>query len=209
MTNKKIALMGGTFDPIHLGHTAVAAYAAEYIGADGLIFIPAIVSPLKGFYPQASDSDRLAMIEQAIAGEKKISVSNCELERTPPSFTIDTIRYFLNKYGGYTQIYWLIGADNINDLKLWYKITDLIDLCNIATMYRAGCMKPDFSCFEELWGKQRIEKLQRNIIHTPLVDISSTEVRKRIACGQDTSQMLHPAVADYISKHNLYQKTTK
>jgi len=72
-------------------------------------------------------------------------------------------------------------------------------------MYRAGCEPPDFAKFEEIWGRERIEKLQRNIIQTPLVEISSTEIRNRIASGGDTGHMLHPAVADYIHKNGLYQ----
>jgi nicotinate-nucleotide adenylyltransferase len=210
MTYKKIALFGGTFDPIHLGHTKVAASAARYIEADEVILIPAKLSPLKGSFPQASDTDRLAMLSLAIAEEKKFSISRCELDRAAPSFTLDTVKYFLNKYGSETQIYWLIGADNIDDLIQWYEITALLDLCNLATMYRAGCEKPQFKKYESLWGAERIEKLQRNIIPTPLVNISSTEIRNRIAAGLDVSQMLHPAVADYIFKHELYQaKTSK
>ncbi len=205
MTQKKIALFGGTFDPIHLGHTTVAASAARHIEADEVIFIPAKLSPLKGFYPQASDTDRLAMTALAIAEEKKFSLSKCELDRAVPSFTLDTVRYFLDKYGSGTQIYWLTGADNIDDLNYWYEIITLLDLCNLATMYRAGCEKPQFKKYEPLWGTERIEKLQRNIIPTPLVDISSTEIRNQLAAGQDVSQMLHPAVLSYILKHNLYQ----
>ena len=209
MTQKKIALFGGTFDPIHIGHTTVAASAARYIDAEEVFFIPAKLSPLKGSSPQASDTDRLTMTALAIAEEKKFSVSSCELDRAAPSFTLDTVKYFLNKYGSVTQIYWLIGADNIDDLVNWYGITELLDLCNLATMYRAGCEKPQFKRYESLWGAEHIEKLRRNIIPTPLVDISSTEVRSRLAAGQDVSQILHPAVANYIFKHGLYQLKTK
>ncbi len=199
--------MGGTFDPVHLGHTAVASAAARHIGAGKVIFIPAKLSPLKGFLPQASDIDRLKMTALAIAQEKNFSVSSCELDRAAPSFTLDTVRNFMEQFGDGTQIYWLIGADSIDDLIHWYKITELIDLCNLATMYRAGCKKPDFKIFEPVWGLERIEKLQLNIIPTPLVNISSTMVRSSLAAGQDVSQMLHPAVLSYINKHGLYKSS--
>jgi nicotinate-nucleotide adenylyltransferase len=205
MTGNKIVLIGGTFDPIHLGHTTVASAAAKYIGADKTIFIPAKISPLKGFLPMASDKDRLKMTELAIAEKQNFSVSSCELDRDAPSFTLDTVRYFMDLYGQEAQIYWLIGADGINDLVHWYKIIELIDLCNIAAMYRAGCKKPDFSKFENIWGTERINKLQQNVIPTPLIDISSTEVRRRLAAGEDVSQMLNPAVVEYIYKHGLYK----
>jgi nicotinate-nucleotide adenylyltransferase len=90
-------------------------------------------------------------------------------------------------------------------LTYWLGVVELIDTCNLITMYRAGCEPPDFAKFEALWGPKRIEKLQQNIVQTPLIDISSTEIRNRLAAGRDVTDMLHPAVADYIRKHGLYQ----
>ena len=209
MAKRKIALFGGTFDPIHLGHTTVAADAAAVIGADTTIFVPAKRSPLKGFFPKAGDSDRFKMISLAIAQNKNFKVSDCELKRPQPSYTLETVRQFQGEYGDDTIIYWLIGADSIDELQLWYGITDLIDECNLATMLRAGSESPNFARFEGIWGSERIEKLQRNVIQTSLVDISSTEIRSRLAAGSDVSDMLHPDVADYIHQHGLYQSGIK
>lgn len=204
MAKKKIALFGGTFDPIHLGHTSVAAEAAKHIGAEKLIFIPAKCSPLKSFTPCASDEDRVAMIALAITGHKNFQLSDYELKRPQPSYTLQTVRQFQADYGSETSIYWLIGADSIDDLPHWYRIVVLIDECNLSTMYRAGCEPPDFAKFKTLWGTERVEKLQQNIIQTSLIDISSTEIRDKLAHGLDVTDMLHPAVADYIRKHKLY-----
>ena len=209
MVKRKIALFGGTFDPIHLGHTAVVADTAKMIGAEKIIFVPAKRSPLKGFFPKAGDSDRFKMISLAIADYKDFQVSDCELQRPEPSYTLETVRRFQADYGGETSIYWLIGADSIDELQLWYGITDLIDECNLSTMFRAGCSPPDFAKFEDIWGLGRVEKLQRNIIQTSLIDISSTEIRDRFAAGGNVTDMLHPDVADYIRKHGLYQSGTK
>lgn len=205
MAKRKIALFGGTFDPIHLGHTTVAADALEHIGAEKIIFIPAKRSPLKGFLPRANDNHRLKMISLAIAGQKNFQVSDYELKKPAPSYTLETIRKFQSDCGSETSIHWLIGADSVDDLPYWYKITELIDACNLTTMYRAGCDPPDFTKFEGVWGRDRIEKLQRNIIRTPLVDVSSTEIRDLIAKNGDFSGMVHPTVADYIRKNGLYQ----
>lgn len=209
MAKGKIILLGGTFDPIHLGHTAVAAYAAEHIGAEKIIFIPAKHSPLKNFLPQASGSDRLAMIALAIAGNEKFQLSNCELKKSGPSYTLGTVRQFQAEYGGDALIYWLIGADGIDELPRWYKVVELIDACILSVMYRAGCEPPDFDKFKAVWGSGRIKKLQQNVIRTPLIDISSTEIRNRLAAGRDAGDMLSPAVADYIREHGLYQPKTK
>ena len=205
MTKRRIVLFGGTFDPIHLGHTTVARDAAEHIGAEKLIFIPAKRSPLKGFLPRASDDDRLQMISLSIAGQDNFEVSDFELKKPAPSYTLETVERFQAECGGQTSIYWLIGADAVGDLVYWHKIVELIDACNLATMYRAGLEPPDFAGFESLWGRQRVEKLQRNILATPLVEISSTEIRNRLAEGRDASRMLNKAVLGYIRQHRLYR----
>jgi nicotinate-nucleotide adenylyltransferase len=205
MARRKIALFGGTFDPIHLGHTAVAAEAVKHIGAEKIVFIPAKRSPLKGCLPVASDDDRFKMMALAIANQTGFELSDCELKKPAPSYTLETVRQFQADYGSGTSIYWLVGADSIDDLAYWYKIVELIDECYLSAMCRAGCEPPDFAKFEPIWGCQRVEKLQRNVIQTSLIDISSTEIRNRLAAGRDVTDMLHPAVADYIRKHGLYQ----
>lgn len=205
VTQRKIALFGGTFDPVHLGHIIVSAAAAEHIGAEKIIFIPAKQSPLKRLPPQTSDTDRFNMISLAITDENIFEVSDYELTKTAPSFTLDTVRHFQEKYGSDSSLYWLIGADSIDELPHWYRIEELIDECHICVMYRAGCKQPDFTGFEPLWGSRRVEKLQNNITPTPLVDISSTEIRNRLEKNQDVAQMLHSEVLRYIQKHHLYQ----
>ena len=205
MVTRRIALFGGTFDPIHLGHTTVADAAARQIGAERVIFIPAKISPLKGFFPFARDDDRLKMIELAIADHASFAASDCELKRPAPSYTLDTVRQFQRDYGPGTQIHWLIGADGVGDLVHWHKVQELIDECFLTTMRRPGFPRPDFDRFEPRWGSQRVAKLKQNIIETPLVNVSSTEVRKRLAAGEDVTEVLHPDVLRYIRVHKLYR----
>lgn len=209
MHNKNIILFGGTFDPVHLGHTIVANAAIEYIDAGRIIFIPAKCSPLKGAMPRASDIDRLNMLSLAASGMKNTDVSNYEINKPAPSYTIDTVRYFRSIYDNEYMLYWLVGADSIDDLIYWRNIKELIDECNIAMMYRAEYEKPDFTRYQSIWGAERVEKLQRNIVPTPLVDISSTKVRNNIAAGCDVSQMLDSAVLNYIREHSLYKSESK
>ena len=204
MTEKRITLFGGTFDPVHMGHTAVAAAAGEGIGADKVIFVPAKRSPLKAFFPEASDEDRLEMIKLATEGNGRFGFSDYELKKTGPSYTLETVRYFRQQLGKDVLIYWLIGADTLEDLPHWYGITELIDECNLAVMHRAGFAKPDFSKYISLWGAGRVEKMQRNVVETPLIDISSTEVRKRLAGGREVSGMISSKVLQYIRDNGLY-----
>ncbi|MHC4075525.1 MAG: nicotinate (nicotinamide) nucleotide adenylyltransferase [Planctomycetota bacterium] len=205
MSERKIALFGGTFDPIHRGHTAVASAAAEYIGAEKVIFIPAKRSPLKQSQPIAGEKQRLEMITLAIADNQKFAASDVEIKKPRPSYTIETVRYFQNKYGGGAVIYWLAGADSIDELPLWYGITELIDECNLSVMYRGGFDRPDFSRFAKLWGDDRVGKLNSSVIETPLVDISSTQIRNRLAGGGNADDMLYRPVAEYIRQCGLYR----
>ncbi|MFC1781813.1 nicotinate (nicotinamide) nucleotide adenylyltransferase [Planctomycetota bacterium] len=205
MNSEKIILFGGTFDPIHLGHIIVASAAFENIDADRIIFIPAKLSPLKESFPTASNEDRLNMIKLAISEYNKFEISDYELKRPAPSYTLDTVRYFRTVFGGNTEIFCLIGADNIDELIYWHGIIELIDECNLCTMYRAGCETPDFKKFESKWGAERVKILQNNIVKTPLVEISSTQIRRFIASKGTFSDTLHPAVADYIEEHRLYK----
>jgi len=204
MAERTIALFGGTFDPVHLGHTGVAQAAAVQIAAEKVIFIPAKCSPLKGFFPHAADEDRLAMIALAIAGNDLFAVSDRELKRPAPSYTLDTVRQFKGEYGQETSVHWLLGADTVPDLVHWHKIRELIDACNLTTMHRAGYPPPDFDQFEPLWGPERVAKLKCNVVETPRIDISSTEVRRRLAAGEDVAGMLHPDVIAYIRRRGLY-----
>ena len=209
MDKRKIALFGGTFDPVHLGHTTVAASAAESLSVEKVVFMPAKHSALKESLPVASDTDRLEMLSLAISQEERFGLNDYELKKSSPSYTLDTVRYFKTEYGHDFLIYWLVGADSVDDLPLWYKITDLIDQCNLCMMFRAGCPKPDFDRFTKFWGSERVEKLQSNIIQTPLVNISSTEIRQRLAAGEDVSGMLCDEVAEYIRKKRLYKSPPK
>jgi nicotinate-nucleotide adenylyltransferase len=206
---KKIVLFGGSFDPIHNGHTIVAHHAIEHIGAQGFIFIPAQRSPHKKISPQAIAADRLRMIELAIADNKSMCVSDCELKRQPPSFTIDTLRYFRDQYGQDAEFYWLVGADMLKDLPRWHLIEELLDECNLCLMLRPGFERFErkLGALVEDFGLQRVKKLEQNAIANPLVDISSTEIRQKLAAGEDVSQMMHPAVLSYIKEHGLYSRS--
>ena len=144
------------------------------------------------------------MIKLAITGHENFEVSDFELNGAEPSYTIDTVRHFKKEFDN-AEIYWLAGADNMEELSQWYKIGELIDECNLSLMYRAGCEVPEFKKFVDVWGAERVDKLSQNIIQTPLIDISSTEIRKRLAGAEDVSGMLCETVIDYIERKNLYK----
>ncbi|MBN1817759.1 MAG: nicotinate (nicotinamide) nucleotide adenylyltransferase [Sedimentisphaerales bacterium] len=199
-----MALFGGTFDPIHVGHTTVAEHALCSLEAQTLVYIPTRRSPHKQVFPVAAGRHRKAMIELAVAGKEDFEVSDCELRRRDPSYTLDTIRQFDRKYNSKAELFWLVGADVVRDLDRWYRVEELMDRCTICVMFRAGYPRPDFSGLLAGLGTERVEQLARAVIETPLVDISSSEIRARLAQGQDVSGLVSPQVWEYIRKNNLY-----
>jgi nicotinate-nucleotide adenylyltransferase len=182
----------------------MAAFAMRYLSAEQLIFIPAARSPLKTEAPVACGQQRMEMIRLAIGGLDCYQFSDCEIIRTQPSYTIDTIGQLRCQYGPTIPMYWLAGADALSELARWYRIEELLDLCRIRILYRAGFDIPSFHLLEGKLSPRHIRQLAGDVIATPLVDISSTQIRERIALGQDVSELLPPAVWEFIQEKGLY-----
>lgn len=206
MKHKKVILFGGSFDPIHNGHLCVGGDVLEKLAADQLIFVPAYRSPHKPHMP-APGEHRLAMIRLAIEGQDKFCVSDCELRRRDPSYTLETIYFFRKKYGPEAALFWLIGADQLADFDKWYCVTELLDCCQVSVMYRAGYPAPRFDRFRGVFNPAHIEMLERNVVETPLVDVSSTAIRQRLAAGDACADVLPQPVVRYIVRHQLYNET--
>nr|MBC8379096.1 nicotinate (nicotinamide) nucleotide adenylyltransferase [Planctomycetota bacterium] len=146
---------------------------------------------------------RLEMIRRAIESTPSFSVSDCELNRSEPSYTIDTIKYFRKKWPD-ALLYWLIGADQLEDFGKWHKVTELLDICRVCVMYRAGYQKPDFKRFKKVFSPEHITQLQQDVMQTPLFDISSTDIRRCLAGGKSVTEMLPDSVIQYIGEYQLY-----
>jgi nicotinate-nucleotide adenylyltransferase len=201
----KVILFGGTFDPVHCGHLHACLYALEQRGADKAVFIPAKCSPQKKLLPVASETARVAMLRLEVGGESRFEISECELRRSTPSYTIDTVRHFRSEYGDDAELYWLVGADVIKELADWYEVTNLLDECNLTVMRRGGFKRPDFGSLEGVLGVERVAKLKKNVIDGPLLDINSSEIRRKIATGESIRGMVSEAVEAYICEKGLYK----
>jgi nicotinate-nucleotide adenylyltransferase len=188
---KKIAIYGGTFDPIHHGHLIVAREALERLGAEQVIFVPARVSPLRKTAPLARDEIRLLMIKAAIENESGFAVDDCELRRPPPSYTIDTIEQ-IRQRDGMATIYCLIGEDNVDKLTKWRRFTDLEKMVRFVVLDRSG-QQP----------RHAYPVIRRKI------DISATEIRKRVATGRSIRYFVPPTVEEIIRREKLYLEQRK
>lgn len=201
--SETIALFGGTFDPVHLGHLAIARAAVAELRLEKLILIPSAKPPHKTGRLLAPDEDRLAMCRLAVSGDPQIEVSDVELRSEGPSYTVRTLREFREQYGE-AEIIFLVGADMLRDFHLWYNFEEIVQLARIVTMPRPGVHLADLTELRLALGDAAVERLLADLLATPLMDISSTEIRRRLKADQPIGDLVPPDVARYIADHRLY-----
>ena len=203
MAGNKIGVLGGTFDPIHLGHLIVAADVRVKLGLSEVLFVPAGKPWLKLKEEEkiTAAEHRLAMVRLAIKGNPYFKVSTMELDRPGPSYSIDTILELKNKLGQAVEIYFIAGPDALSELPQWKEPARLIEACQVVAIGRPGYAKADLSVLNASvpGAAKRIM-----LLDVPQIDISSTEIRKRVAQGQSIRSLVPKAVEKYIQKHKLY-----
>lgn len=186
ISSEKIGLFGGSFDPIHHGHLILARDAMESLGLDRVVFIPANVSPHKLAHPPTPARLRCEMVEAAIAGESRFSIDSFEAEQEGPSYAVDTVRLMRQRFPK-VEFFYFIGEDNVPALHTWREIETLKELASFVVLARGN--------LEPLEG---FPVISRNI------DISSTDIRNRIAQGLSVRYLLPEAVCAILARHQLY-----
>lgn len=200
MTNKKIGIMGGTFDPIHYGHLVIANEVLDKYNMERIVFIPAGRPPHKKG-PQASSQDRFFMTNLATLSNDRFIVSDIEIKKPEMSYTINTITTLTRNYEN-AELYFITGMDALVDLPNWYRADELLKLCKFIAVKRPGYNTLEIEKkFNEILDKynEQIELLQ-----VPMLQISSTDIRKRIQTGRSVKYLLPDTVEDYIIKNKLY-----
>lgn len=180
-------ILGGSFDPIHHGHLILARAALEELALDRILFLPANMSPHKTETTPATAQDRLAMVQLAIKDEPGFEASDLELHRPPPSYTVETLRELRSRHPA-DQFTLLIGADNVAKFDTWREPDEIRRLVRLAVLDRAKHETPHD------WPVVR-----------RLVDISSTDLRARVAAGRSIRYLTPDSVCDYIATHGLYR----
>ena len=202
--DKGALLFGGTFDPIHHGHLIVSRWAAEQLELARVVLIPSAMPPHKVGNQITDARNRLQMAQLAVEGDELFEVSDCELQREGPSFTLDTVRHFRRLYHEDIKLYWLIGADSLPELTGWYEVKQLVAECTIVTAARPGFETSDLSTLGSVLEKEQIGRIRHHILKIPQIEISSTEIRSRIRREQSIRYLVPVPVAEYIHKHRLY-----
>lgn len=203
---KRIGILGGTFNPIHLGHLLVGQAAAEAFGLDFVLLMPCNVSPLKCGRPgQATGADRLEMVRLSVADNPLFEPSAIDLERGGISYAIDTVKTLREK-SPEDRFSFILGMDSLLELSRWHKIDEMLTLCDLITVERPGTDAAAAVAALAFPAEVR-ERLAAGIVRGRLCDISSSEIRRRIAEGKSIRYLVCPAVEVYIRSHGLYAAT--
>lgn len=184
---EKIGLFGGSFDPVHHGHLIMAREAMEALGLSRVVFIPANISPHKLGRPPAPAAVRLEMLQAAVAGEPGFGVDELELGRGGPSFAVETAGEFRRRFPE-AEIFYFIGEDNLAALHTWKDIGELRSIVRFAVLARGAVADP-----------QGFPVVSRHI------DISSTDIRKRVAAGRTVRYLLPESSMEILERHRLYR----
>lgn len=191
----KLGILGGTFDPVHNGHLAVARYARRRMELERVRFLPAFQPPHKGKGAFASPEDRLAMVKLAVEHEEGFEADDLEIRRGGPSYTVQTLREIAAKRSAGEIPCFITGADSLLELPTWKGADEIFRLCRFVAVARPGF---DLEQAPEPYRSQAV------ILTGLRVDISSTDVRKRIAAREPIGKIVPKAVEDYIRDRGLY-----
>jgi len=187
----RIGILGGTFNPIHIGHLILAEEAHFKLKLDKLVFVPAFVPPHKSSSEVISAKDRLEMVKLAIEDNPAFEISTFEIDSKKKSYSIDTLKEFRNIYGEDAQLCFITGSDSLKDLFSWKNINDIFKISKFIVANRPG------------YPIKEVPKEVDTVVITP-IEISSEDIRKRLAEGRSIRYLVPEKVRKYISERKLY-----
>jgi nicotinate-nucleotide adenylyltransferase len=190
LQKKRIGLFGGTFDPVHLGHTIVAEWLQFKLDLIEIHFIPNYAHPFSKRDNISAPEHRLKMLELALSEFPAFKICKHEIDKKEISYSIDTIRYFTEQYPDY-KLYYLIGGDNIDEFHLWKNSDDIFKLATVIVYDRIGRIDD--------------KPIKFQFIDSPLIEISSSQIREHVKKGYPYRSFLHPDVYHYIKQKKLYK----
>lgn len=204
-TDRRVGILGGTFDPVHYGHLVIAEQVREALSLDRVLFVPAAIPPHKIGLSITPAEDRAALVELAIAGNPSFAVSRIELERDGPSYTADTLQALAAeaaRQGVARDLFFILSTEALAGMQSWHDPDRILSLCRLAVVPRPGTPLPTTSELAARFGDQagRIVSVET----VPLAH-SASAVRARAAAGRSIRYLVPPAVEAYICDHRLYR----
>jgi len=197
-----LAVLGGTFDPIHTGHLAIAEAVLRQIKPQRVLFMPCAQSPHKLGQKTASAKHRFHMVNLAICEHPFYDISRIEIDKPGPSYTIDTAHTLRAAMPNEAEINFIIGADTLESIATWRKIDKLLQVCSFVVVARPGYDKTNGTTIIKQLAKNHAAKFQW--IEGPMLNISSTDIRERLTTGSPTQGLMPSVVEDYAKLHGLY-----
>ncbi len=200
MNAARVAVLGGTFDPIHVGHLILAEQARDQLDLSEVYFVPAGDPPHKQDRQLAPAMERLALVQLAIAGNPAFRASRVDIDRPGPHYTVDMVRIFQGQLPPGGQLFFLMGYDSLAELPTWYEPAQLVSACHLVALTRHA-VPLDWAALEKaLPGiRQRV-----TLLDMPELEISSHDVQQRIRAGRSIRYLVPDAVGGYIREHALY-----
>lgn len=202
----RLGIYGGSFDPVHFGHLLMAESFREQFELDQLWLIPAAQPPHKQHRKLAPAKDRLEMLNLATSGHAALSVSTIEIDRDGVSYTVDTLSAVAEENPD-AKLFLLIGSESLADLPTWREPKRICELATPAVVHRRGT-DVDFDVLAGLVSQERLAQIRDCQIDNPMIEISSTDIRERIATGRSIRYRTPRAVEKYIETHGLYRSSS-
>ena len=198
----KVGILGGTFDPVHFGHLDIATQALKELSLDELIIVPVNLQPFKLDVPVTIGSHRVEMLKLAFEGMERLKISDYELNKDEVSYTINTLNEFKKKYAG-SEIWFLLGTDALLKIELWKNAKELLTQFNLVVGSRLGYKEEELD--RQISHLEQTYMTRIHKITNKRLNISSTEIKKRIRQGKPLDKLVPLAVERYINQHALYR----
>jgi nicotinate-nucleotide adenylyltransferase len=201
----RLGIFGGSFDPIHNGHLKLAAAGLECCGLDQVWFVPAWLPPHKQDRRQTPGPLRAQMVELAIADHERFELCRMELDRGGISYTIDTLTE-IRRQRPHDELFLLLGADSLQDLPTWHRPVEICRLARPVVVDRPGSRETDFVILASILSAEDLANVNPVRAEMPACDISSSEIRRRVAAAESIEGLTPRAVAEFITQQGLYRE---
>jgi len=197
----KVGIMGGTFDPVHSGHLIIAEEVREVLRLSEVLFMPCGQPWLKLERPITPAVHRVEMVRLAIGTAPQFKLSEVEVKRSGPSYSVDTMMEFQEQFGSGAELFFIVGCDALADLAKWKEPQRLIQLCKLVAVPRLNFNSPDLKALE-----RSVPGVSQRLIYvaTPIIDISSSRIRERVRKGLSIRYLVPEKVEEYIRRQKLY-----
>lgn len=200
----RIGIFGGSFDPIHFGHLILAERCREHAALDEVRFVPCAMSPDKRDGAHASDRQRKEMTELAIAGNEHFRLSTIEMDRGGVSYTVDTLQAIRQEQPE-AELFLLIGDDSLGRFASWRQPETICSLATPLIVNRPGSGSVDLSVLQPFFDESQLRNMEQLEVESPKIDISSSEIRQRLAASKTVRYLLPRSVEKYIETQKLYR----